>query len=807
MLVKKSIRKTVRSTFLLLALGPLLILASSLTWQNFVVQKQQAIDFQTSLSQRIASEIYQPIYHLQNDFISVPKSYKIEELSSLEPLVLLSRLFAHNRQAHRNIIMTLSLLDKSGMELNKVSVTEIFLPKDMQDLSQNMAFKEVLEHGTVYFSPVWFDQNSGDSRINMSIPWHDLRTHELNAVLVAELRIKELWNSVLESRVGQAGSVYVIDENKRLVAHKNPSLVLRGTYFRSYQQAGFQNNLNGNLASLASAELRLGDQLFYVITELPITEALGMTIQNLVAIALSMLIAILVSLFAGYRLIKRTITPIENLAKTATAIAEGDLSQKARVIQNDEVGTLAGAFNSMTSRLVDTIDHLERNVSRVDRLAHYDGLTGLANRRMLDIELERVLSESKRHGFYAALIFIDLDHFKKINDSFGHSEGDLLLQQVSGRIQREIRLEDTAARLGGDEFVILLPDLAKSVDEATANALRVAEKIRQVLTEPYVINQNTNRITGSFGITLFPIKDRTAEDILKHADTAMYRSKSAGRNNIHFYQPEMQENINRHIKIEKALHDAIVNEEFVLHFQPDISCDGKVIGVESLIRWPGSISQTDFPDNFIAIAEETGLIIPLGDWVMEKACVQFMQWMKQDSDLLQYIGVNVSLKQFYQSDFVDKVIAVLEKTGMPASGLKIELTESILMVDVEDSIIKIDQLKALGVQFSLDDFGTGYSSLSYLSRLPLDIIKIDKSFVQKIHQQHNDAAIISTIIAMARNLNLKVVAEGVEDREQLSFLQAQGCDSYQGYLFSKAIPADELVKYILKARGYNLLAD
>jgi len=373
--------------------------------------------------------------------------------------------------------------------------------------------------------------------------------------------------------------------------------------------------------------------------------------------------------------------------------------------------------------------------------------------------------------------------------------GDLLLQQMAKRLTNHVRKEDTVARLGGDEFVVLLSNLGNTESAASNMANHIAKKIHASITKPYHLEGHTFSFTPSIGITLFPFADDSADDVLKHADAAMYRAKNKGRNLICFYQPSMQIEADQRLQLEKELRAAIENDELVLYYQPQFSHDGELVGVEALLRWQHPVRGIIEPGGFIALAEETNLIHPMGVWVLETAVQQYLKWRAsgffRNSE---YIAVNVSPKQLQQDDFVGTIADLLISNDIPPRSLKLELTESVLMHDVHDVVAKMNQLKELGVSFSMDDFGTGFSSLSYLKSLPFDQIKIDKTFISNVSNDLNDAAIVETIIAMAEHLKLDVIAEGVETREEFEFLRRKGCNNYQGFYFSTPLQASSLEK-------------
>ncbi len=433
---------------------------------------------------------------------------------------------------------------------------------------------------------------------------------------------------------------------------------------------------------------------------------------------------------------------------------------------------------------------------KIHAMAFYDPLTKLPNRRLLLDRFDQELSTAKRHKQFGAVIFLDLDHFKLLNDSQGHLVGDELLIQVANRLVSVLREEDTPARLGGDEFVVLLHANSESLSTVADQAWVVADKIKVKLNEPFMLNQYQHQLSTSIGITLFPDNHKSPAMILQQADTAMYRSKASGRNAISFFHPSMQEAADLRLNLEQDLRNAIDNGRFMLCYQPQVDASGTAISAEALIRWEHQVKGTLLPMDFIPIAEESNLILGIGRWVFLEACNQIKAW--QDAGINPpHISVNVSSRQFRQNDFVGQVKYAIDSSGIAAHLLGIELTESVMIVDINDTVAKMKALKALGISIAVDDFGTGYSSLIYLKQLPIDALKIDQGFVRDILTDASDAIIVETIIIMAQHLNLSVVAEGVETAEQLTLLKQQGCLAFQGYYFSRPLPAaDYAEKYL-----------
>jgi diguanylate cyclase (GGDEF)-like protein/PAS domain S-box-containing protein len=450
--------------------------------------------------------------------------------------------------------------------------------------------------------------------------------------------------------------------------------------------------------------------------------------------------------------------------------------------------------NGSVINYVATMIDITKNKAASDEiknLAFYDPLTKLPNRRLLLDRLKHALITNARRNSHGALLFIDLDHFKTINDTLGHNIGDLLLQQVSSRLNSCVRQGDTVARIGGDEFVVLLEGLSEHQFDAATHTEVIGSEILSVLNQPYKLTSHHYHSTSSIGATLFGDSKSNVDELLKQADIAMYDAKESGRNTLHFFDPVMQDKINSRVELEGDLRKALENSEFQLHYQIQIDDTGKAFGAEALIRWHHPVRGMQSPIYFISLAEETGLILPIGLWVLETACAQLKRWEQHALTRNLSISINVSAKQFKQKNFVDQIQSVVHNYAINPMLLKLELTESMLVDHIDDIIIKMNKLQAIGVRFELDDFGTGYSSLQYLKKLPLYQLKIDQSFVHDIATDNSDQAIVRTIIAMAASLNLEVIAEGVESEDQLTYLKSFGCNHFQGYLFSKPLPLNE----------------
>ncbi|MDO8939171.1 MAG: EAL domain-containing protein [Methylicorpusculum sp.] len=448
-----------------------------------------------------------------------------------------------------------------------------------------------------------------------------------------------------------------------------------------------------------------------------------------------------------------------------------------------EVTNYIAIFNDISER--------KYSEDKIKQLAYYDQLTQLPNRTLLHDRVRQAFATSARSNLHGALLFIDLDNFKTLNDTLGQHIGDLLLQQVAERLLASGREGDTVARIGGDEFVIILENLSALPDEAVVQSKSIGEKILTTLCIPYPLDGHDYLSTPSIGFALFKGHGVPVEGLMKQADIAMYQAKAAGRNTLRFFDQNMQDSLNRRTALENDLRQAIHHQQFSLFYQVQVDRDDHIVGAEALIRWSHPERGMVSPAEFIPLAEETGLILAIGQWVLETACLQLVSWTKAPNTQHLRLAVNVSVHQFRQEDFAKQVLELLERTGADPGKLKLEMTESLLVDNVEDVISKMNVLRDRGVSFSLDDFGTGYSSLSYLKRLPLEQLKIDQGFVRDLLTDPNDAAIARTIVALAQSMGLNVIAEGVETMEQRDFLAIHGCNHFQGFLFGKPVSIEQ----------------
>ncbi len=463
------------------------------------------------------------------------------------------------------------------------------------------------------------------------------------------------------------------------------------------------------------------------------------------------------------------------------------------VLRDGQVSGAVITFSNISAR--------KQAEAQLERQAFYDNLTGLPNRVLLYDRLEQAIVKARRHGQMGALLFLDLDQFKMINDTLGHASGDALLNEMAARLRKAVRQEDTAARMGGDEFVVLLNGLPGDSDKTINNIRRIADKIHRQLSVPLNLNGHRLQVTCSIGIAIFPLNNDDANSLMMQADTAMYRAKEAGRNGTQFFLPSMQLVAEERLHMQNDLRQAIGRGELLLHYQPQLDVQGQVIGAEALLRWQHPKHGLIPPQEFVYIAEETGLILPVGNWVLDAGCEMLRRYGDPDAEnYLPCLAINVSPYQMRQPEFVDQVRSAIQLNAIEPGRLELELTENILLSDIEGVAAKMAELKSSGVRFSLDDFGTGYSSLGYLRHLPLDRLKIDQSFISDIPDNESSLALVGTIISMAHHLGLEVIAEGVESQEQLFSLEEMGCNQYQGFYLGRPMPEAEFLRYLQDAR-------
>ena len=557
--------------------------------------------------------------------------------------------------------------------------------------------------------------------------------------------------------------------------------------------------------------LLLGEMLSLEIKSLAarsqvMAESTGKTLRFIFNIVVILILMIMSMLFLN--LYNSIIRPINILKNATRLLAKGNLGERVEIKTHDEIGQLSESFNKMGSvlnettvsrdSLIEQVEMRKKSEKRAEHMAYHDQLTGLPNRHLLIDRLAQTIAQKQRDNKLAAVIFIDLDNFKLVNDSLGHAAGDILIKSTAERLKKGVRASDTLARHGGDEFTVLIHDMSK-VEYIT----NIVEMFFSAFETPFNIEGQNFFITISVGISVYPTDGSDADTLLKNADTAMYRAKASGKNSYQLFRSDMNDRAIERLNLEYRLRKAIKNEEFLLYFQPQIdTTTGEVSGVESLVRWKDPHNGIIPPGQFIPMAEDTGLIIPIGNWVMRTACAQNKLW--QDNGMKPFtIAVNISMRQFKQKDFISTVTTILQETNLEPQYLELELTETIVMEDMNATLKILHSLKSLGIRLSIDDFGTGYSSLAYLKEMPINMLKIAQEFVRDINVDQNDVAIAKATIQMAQSMGLEVIAEGVETIEHQRVLTALNCKKTQGYLFSKPLPADEFEVFIENHQAVN----
>jgi diguanylate cyclase (GGDEF)-like protein len=628
---------------------------------------------------------------------------------------------------------------------------------------------------------------------------------KLRGYLVVAMSLAFLREHVREAQIGHGGHIEVLAGDGRVLfcsdidhPHGPDPAPFFDDLFASAEAESIRR-----VEHLDGMDLARGKKVhesIYLYAGLPEAELLASTRQiALVALLLTAGSIVLTAAILYSVLRSLVLGPLEQLGEATRQIGSGNLVTNVGIRRRDEIGALAASFEEMGR-------NLQQSHEQIAYLAYHDSLTGLPNRRMFFEELERSVVYAARHGNVVGLLFVDIDDFKRVNDVLGHQAGDDLLREIARRLSGVVRPYDTVsrgesreprnavARVGGDEFLILLPDLGEPLQAAG-----VAKRILEKLAAPIRVDAQAVHVKASVGITTYPQDGDTAEELIRNADIAMYHAKEGGKNLHRFYTAEMNTVMARRMEMENALRRALAGDELMLHYQPQVdAASGRIVATEALVRWRSPELGMVMPGIFIPLAEDSGLIGALGDWVLREACRQNKAW--QDAGLPAVpVAVNISNRQFSEEGLERKVERVLADTGLAPRYLDLELTETSIMMEPDKAAATLVALKELGVTISMDDFGTGYSSLSALKRLPIDCLKIDQSFVRDIGPAGDDAAIVSTIIVMSKSLNLLVVAEGVEEEDQLAFLCEHGCDRIQGYLMSRPVPAPEM-EALLAAR-------
>ncbi len=698
------------------------------------------------------------------------------------------------------------ILLPDGYEDTRSTITS--LANVTEEEGESEFFKALVSEGDKIFSSFVVNPDNGEyglliaKPIRIKDPAVDpvLAEPSLLGYLVIAADLKFLIDQQRQTKIGQRGGIFFTDRfGKRLFelnddpgGQQLPPEALSRLAGSVAGEETIRAHYQGTRSLLKG--LRINENL-YAFAALPEGELFKASRQLgafVAAITLVTTLAVSALLFVFLR--NLIITPISRLRQTAYEIGRGNLEVALNTDRKDEIGELTASFREMS-------DNLQRSSERIKYLAYYDTLTNLPNRSMFTKHLKAALDHAKRKNQSLAVMFLDLDNFKKVNDTLGHSAGDELLKEMATRLVDCVRDSDylavsdiaqqTISRVGGDEFLLVLPDV-----RGPEGAIKVAKRIMSAASEPFVISNYEFFVGVSIGISMYPDDGNSAATLVRCADVAMYHAKKNEKGTFHFYSQHMNTLALKRFTLERDLRKAIENDELRLLYQPLVDCStGSVKGVEALVRWQHPRQGLISPASFIPLAEDTGLIIPLGEWVLRHACLQARAWREKGFGAMR-VSVNVSYLQFRRRGFAETVQTILKETNVPPECLDIELTESSVMEAPADDLETLETIKSWGVQISMDDFGTGYSSLASLRNLPIDTLKIDRSFVNNVISNSDDAVIVTVIINMARLLKLKVVAEGVETVDQLKFLQREGCDTVQGFLISRPVPAEEVERFV-----------
>jgi len=695
---------------------------------------------------------------------------------------ILRELALHVEALHPNMICSILLLDNDGKTLRTAAAPS--LPNFYNQAIDGVEIGDnVGSCGTAAFR--------GESVIVEDIQQHPYWTPFRD--LASKAGLRSCWSQPFKDKNGKVLGTFAIYHSE-ISQPTQDELTLISDYANlaklAIQSNRAQNNLSISAIAFESQDGILVTDANKMILRVnhSFTKITGYTEEEVIGQTLGMHglqqrdVNLYTSIWEGIEDADVSKDEFNNYRKSGEAYPEQLVITKVK----DSNGITTNYVASMTD-----ITTSKAAAEEIQSLAFYDPLTKLPNRRLLIDRLKHALATSARSGRDGALLFLDLDHFKTLNDSLGHDVGDLLLQQVAERLATCVREGDTVARLGGDEYLVMLEELSEHAIEAAAQVELIGEKILAALNQPYHLASYVYQSTASLGIALFSNHDQSLEELLKHADIAMYQAKKAGRNTMRFFDPQMQKTIHARVTLERELRTALELNQFQLYYQIQVDHLGNPLGAEALIRWCHPERGLISPLHFIPLAEETGLILPIGKWVLDTACAQLKAWQRNVLTCDLTLSINISAKQFRQESFVEQVRTAVQRYAINPDLLKLELTESILLESIENTIAVMNALNGIGIRFSLDDFGTGYSSLQYLKRLPLYQLKIDQSFVRDIVVDSSDKAIVQTIIAMAKTMELEVIAEGVETEEQRQILRSKGCMKYQGYLFGKPTSIEE----------------
>lgn len=801
----ESLRVRLMITTMAVVVLPLIAVVVVLGWWAHDSAEQESLRVQQKAAAAVEIDVRSTIGRVETQLGVLDEVLAIGTLGRDQQKEALQNLVANDRFYHE-----LTLLDAEGRELVRTSHFGTVTNPEHAFAHEGAALSSVLATESTYFGPVVFDDIVREPLMEVAVPLRDRRTGTIESALIATVRFKQIWDLLGGVQDSDLTDVYVVAANGTIVAHQNPAVVLRGTTIVLPPSDGQAVGLSGERAVIATQPLDIGRAEMTVVAEQTTASALKVAdraVEVIVSVAvLGLLLAITLVVLA----VRQIVRPIEGLADSANKIAEGDLSHRADVESGGEIGVLARSFNAMTARLNEEIVSLEDRVRTrteeieqavavqdelIDQLEHHaanDFLTGLPNRYALESRLDVELARASRLGCHVALLLLDLDDFKDVNDSFGHPVGDQLLVAVGRRLQDTLRDADAVCRLGGDEFAIVQPDVA---DREQAAAL--AERLLAAFTAVFELDSHEVFVGVSIGVVVSEGPTPPIPQFMQRADLALYRAKGEGRNTYRFFEEDMDADIRRRMGLTQDLRGAIERGELFIEYQPQVNlADRHIVGVEALLRWQHPRLGIVMPTELVSIAEGSGLIDEIGEWVLRTACLQAVRWSADDRLPPLTVAVNVSALQIRDPGFVDRVACVLVECELEPRYLELELTETVLM-ETEGHVGRtLHTLHELGVGISLDDFGRGYASLDYVRRYPLSKIKIDRSFVQEMFTNTKSAAVVRSIIDLAAELDLHVIAEGVEPEQLLERLVDEGCEAVQGFYFSRPVPADAIVELV-----------
>lgn len=792
-LAGQSIRGKAGRLLLLVGLLPLLAMAAYVFLSQRAVLSQTANDNLANQALLEAASVERVLHDAGHDIevlasnpvIRSPTASREEKLEELR-----------QAQALFDIFEDVTLIDPEGNVIESTSYLYYGTWLEMAWFQEALAGRPAMSDAQVF--------PSNKLVVAFTAPVYD--GDEVSAVLAGQMSMEKVWGILDSVSIGKSGFLAAFDRQGNVIAHPNKDFLLskteglpestspgEATSLRLTDEDG--SSLVGQLAPVGIlgwrvAALQDGSEAYELVAD---------SIEKvLIAAAVVLVVTVVASVFFS-RAISR---PIRGLAAGMRKVAAGNLDERVPLPGLREIEYLAVSFNDMaenlearTAELLEEIKERKRAEETIRHRAYHDALTGLPNRALFTDHLTVARAQARRNRQMLAVMFLDLDRLKVVNDTAGHPEGDGLLKSVAQQLEGLVREGDTVARVGGDEFTVLLPGVTQ-VD----SAVEVAERILKALRRTWVLGGHEFHVTASIGITVYPTDGDDPETLLRNADIAMYRAKEEGGNSYQFYTPAMKSRITERLALENGLRKGLERGEFVVYYQPQVNIrTGKIVGAEALVRWQQPERGLILPMEFIPVAEESGLIVPLGEWVLRAACAQNKAWQKAGLPPIR-VAVNLSARQFQRHDLTETVAHVLEETGLEPRYLELEITESAAIQDVDFTVAMLGRLQEMGIQIAIDDFGTGQSSLGYLKRFPIDVLKIDRSFINDLTGDPGAAEIATTIIAMAHNLKLKVIAEGVETQDQLAFLRQQRCDEMQGFLFSKPAPAEDFAKVLRLAR-------